>query len=58
MQINFYGYGEDKNKVERWIEDFEKDAAACGLTHYRENFKVSFKMNEARRYIVDGSCFL
>ena len=58
MKINFYGYSEDKKKVEKWIEDYERDAAECGLTHYRENYKVSFKMEEARRYIVDGSCFL
>ncbi len=58
MKINFYGYGEDKKKVEKWIEDYERDAAECGLTHYREDYKVSFKMDEARRYIVDGSCFL
>lgn len=58
LLITSYCYGMDKEKAAALIDAFERDAAACKLTHYRESFKVSFKIDETRRYVLDGSCFL
>lgn len=57
LLLMMYSYGEPKKTVRHSLEEFDADCRACGLTHYREHYRTTFKIWELKEHVLDGSCF-